>query len=416
MLKLWTVAVISFVCIASVQAGERPSVELFHWWVTDGELDALNVVRRHVEAQGLSWQDVPLVDNEKVEYRRELRRRITIGRAPMAAQVIGYDVQHLADEGRLRVLDDIARREQWDEVVPVSVQQLSKHRGHWVAVPINIHSTNWIWVNRELMQRLGLKAPDTWEDLLFALERARAAGIVPLAIGDAAGQHLLLFESVAAGTGGAEFYRRVFLEMRPTRQDVGTLKKVLERMSVLRGYIGPQQRPLTWAQANALVRSRHALMQVQGSWAESEFSHAGLVPGRDYECYRFPDTQGLVLFNSDQIVMFKDAADTPTQDAFASTLMDIALQHELNIVTGSVPARVDVPTAGFNLCGEQAIKDLRAASVRRDLLESFTLGGASPQSPRHRLYSIVSEHFKGRTTDEEALDKLKSALKSAGAE
>ena len=119
------------VCSAVLQADQhRPSLELFHWWVSDGEQDALDVIRDHVEAQEYFLRDTALVDNDKVAYRLELTQRINSGRAPMAAQVIGYDVQSLAAEGRLSVLDSIARREQWDEVVPFAVQRLSKYQGH----------------------------------------------------------------------------------------------------------------------------------------------------------------------------------------------------------------------------------------------------------------------------------------------
>ena len=280
-------------------------------------------------------------------------------------------------------------------------------------MPINIHSTNWIWLNHEVMQRIGVQAPDTWDDLLSVLEQAKIAGVIPLAMGDAAGQHMLLFESVAAGAGGVDFYRRVFMDLQLTSQDVGTLKEVFARMSALRGYIGPLENSLSWSQSNSLVRSGRALMQVQGSWVVGEFRHYGLVPSQDYMCSRFPDTQGMVLFNSDQIVLFDDAADVATQDKFASILMSVAMQHDINIVTGSAPARVDIPMTGYSLCGQQGIRDVRAGNMRRTLLESIAMSGANPNSPKHALYPVVTAHLRGEITGQQALVSLLDAIRGA---
>ena len=39
----------------------------------------------------------------------------------------------------LAYLDDVAREQEWDEVVPLGIQHLSKYQGHWVAAPVNAH-------------------------------------------------------------------------------------------------------------------------------------------------------------------------------------------------------------------------------------------------------------------------------------
>lgn len=389
-------------------------VEVSHWWVSDGERSSIDVIRRHVEREGLRWQAEAAAGSGTSRYSDVLRQRVDAGRPPMASQVIGYDIHEWASQGKLVVLDDVAREQEWDEVVPYDIQHLSKYQGHWVAAPINAHSTNWLWINGPQFARLGLVPPDTWPDLLAILEKAKTAGLIPLAIGREQWEHTLLFESVAVGAGGAEFYRRVFLDLNPNARDIQVLEGIFRRFGQLRPYLDPGFTKRSWDQATDLVRSGKALMQVQGSWVNGEFHHHSMVPGRDYECLRFPDTQGVFLFNSDQYMFFTEStASDETRNAFVRTLMRIELQRELNIATGAAPARVDVPRESFNRCGQQAITDMRGANMRRTLMGSIAMGNANPGPVKRAIYQVVSDHLLGRIDDGEAVSRMRQIMDGA---
>jgi glucose/mannose transport system substrate-binding protein len=246
------------------------------------------------------------------------------------------------------------------------------------------------------------------------LDTARAAGIIPLAIGREPWEHTLLFESVAAGAGGAEFYRRVFLDLNPAALDDGMLTLIFQRMRQLRQYMDPGMYWRSWAQATDLVRTGAALMQVQGSWVNGEFNAYGLTPGRDFACFRFPDTQGMFLFNSDQYIFFKDyPVQASVRNTFAGTLMNLELQRELNVYTGATPARVDVPRDSFNQCGQRAINDLRASNIRRTVMGSIAMGNANPGVVKEAIYKVVNAHLMGQISDAQAVDQLKTIITNA---
>lgn len=389
-------------------------VELSHWWVSNGERASMDVIRRHLEAKGLAWQEMAAAGSGTRRYMDVLRQRVAEGNPPTASQVIGYDIHDWASQGKLVILDEMAAAQEWDEVVPYGIQHLSKYQGHWVAAPINAHSTNWLWVNHAQFSRLGLQQPDTWGDLLSILDKAQAEGLIAMAVGREAWEHTLLFESVAVGAGGAEFYRRAFLELDASALDAGLLLEIFQRMSVLRSYLDPGFKSRTWDQATDLVRNGKALMQVQGSWVNGELNYHGLVPGKDYECFRFPDTQGVFLFNSDQYMLFNDhTGDAKTRITLVNTLMDVELQRELNIATGAAPARVDVPRATFNLCGQQAISDMRNANMRRTLMGSIAMGNANPGPVKKAIYEVVHDHLLGKVSDEQAVQNLQKAMAAA---
>lgn len=394
-----------------VMADHQADATVYHWWVSDGEHASIKVIQQYIEARGMHWQDRAIAGSGTARFGDVLKAAVEAGEPPMASQVIGYDIHYWASRGELVNLDDIAREQEWDEVVPYGIQTLSKYEGHWYAAPINTHSTNWLWLNGDLFRRLGGVAPDTWEDLLSMLEEARKLDIVPLAIGHEAWEHTLLFEAVAAGAGGAEFYRRAFLELDPTALDENLLLAIFQRMSQLREYLDEDFSRITWNQATRLILSGEALLQVQGSWVDGEFSYYGYIPGQDYACFRFPDTQGMFLFNSDQYMLFEQGpGDEEARREFVSTLMDVDLQRDVNVSSGAAPARVDVPGDAFNPCGRQAISDMRSTNMRRTLMGSIAMGNANPPEVKNAIYQVVSDHLYGRTDDEEAVHRLREAL------
>ncbi|MBU2954816.1 ABC transporter substrate-binding protein [Marinobacter sp. F3R08] len=397
--------------VASANHPPETRVDVMHWWVSPGERNSINTIRHYLDEQGLVFHEQAVSGSGTDRFTNVLRQQVASGKPPMAAQAIGYDIRDWARSGELVNLDDIAEEQQWDEVIPFAIQHLSKYQNHWVATPINAHSTNWLWVNHEQFTRLGLTEPDTWADLITILDTAKSAGLIPIVIGHEAWEHTLLFELVAVGAGGPEFYRRTFIHLNPNAGDIEILHRIFERMSLLRKYLDPGMGERSWNEATDLIRTGKALLQAQGSWVNGEFSAHGLVPGQDFDCFRFPDTQGVMLLNSDQYIFFKNYPATPeTREAVVKTLISIDLQRDLNIATGAAPARVDVPRAGFNQCGRKAINDMRATNMRRTIMGSIAMGNANPAPVKNALYEVISDHLMGRITNAQAVERVELIL------
>lgn len=394
-----------------------PLVEVFHWWVSGGERASVNVIRDNVLAQGIEWKEASVPGSGTARYTKVLAERVRAGKVPMAAQMIGYAIHTWASRGLLDNLDAVAAREEWDAVVPIDIQHLSKYNGHWVAAPFNTHSTNWLWVNQALANRLGVtEPPDTFDDLITLLEKARAKGVVPLAIGKEPWEHTLLFELVAVGVLGASSYRQAFVDLDASALTQPATTTIFERMRLLAGYMDGDYTRRRWDEATNMVRKGQALMQAQGSWVNGEFTAQHLVPDRDYACWRFPDTQGVFLFNSDQYVFFhKPGQDVGTQHALASILMSPQLQMQVNLRTGAAPARVDVSPASFNACGKRAVADMRASNMRRTLMGSIAMGNANPETVKTAIYKVVTQHLKGHMNNQEAGEQLRAAIRQESA-
>lgn len=389
------------------------NVEVLHWWTSGGEAAALDVLKKDLESKGISWTDMPVAGGGGTEAMTVLRARVTSGNAPTAVQMLGFDILDWAKEGALGNLDEIAAKEGWDKVIPTALQQFSKHDGHWIAAPVNVHSTNWVWVNKAALDAAGGKAPESWDELVALLDKFKEQGITPVAHGGQPWQDATIFDGVVLSLGD-DFYKKAFIDLDPETLGSDKMKEAFDRMTKLRSYVDDNFSGRDWNLASAMVIEGKAGVQFMGDWAKGEFLKAGKVPGTDFVCIRFPGTQGAVTFNSDQFAMFKVAdAQVPAQLQMASAIESPAFQSAFNVVKGSVPARTDVPDTDFDDCGKKGIKDLAEANTAGRLFGSMAHGHANPASVKNAIYDVVTRQFNGDLSSEDAVKELAAAVAAA---
>ena len=395
-----------------VQAEE---VEVLHWWTSGGEAAALNVLKQDLEGQGIGWKDMPVAGGGGTEAMTVLRSRVQAGNAPTAVQMLGFDIQDWAAEGATANLNSLAEKEGWNEVVPAALQRFSKFEGDWVAAPVNVHSTNWVWANKQILNELGYSAPPaSWDDFMALLAKAKSKGYTALAHGGQAWQDATIFDGVVLSTGGSYFYQKAMIDLDADALGSSTMKTVFDRMRQLRGYVDSNFSGRDWNLASAMVIENKAAVQIMGDWAKGEFLNAGKKPGEDFMCFRVPGTQGMVTFNSDQFVMFNVGdAGKESQLAMAQAVMSPKFQSAFNVVKGSVPARTDVPNTDFDACGKKGMRDLAEAAASGMLMGSMAHGHAAPASVKNALYDVVTNHFNSSMSSSDAVTQLVNAIEGA---
>ncbi len=389
-------------------------VEVLHWWTSGGEAAALNVLKQDLEDQGIGWNDMPVAGGGGGQAMTVLRARVTAGNAPTAVQMLGFDILDWAAQGALANLNDVAEQEGWDAVVPTALQAFAKHDGKWISAPVNVHSTNWVWANKALLDSHGISAPGSWEEFTAAVEKLAAAGVTPIAFGGQPWQEATAFDAVVMSTGGPSFYKSAFIDLDEDALGSETMKEAFDRMAFIRAHVDDNFSGRDWNLATAMVINGEAAFQMMGDWAKGEFLNAGKNPGTDFLCFRFPGTAQQVTFNADQFAMFDQGGTVSAeQAALARAILSPSFQSAFNVVKGSVPARTDVSDADFDACGKQGMKDLAAAASSGNLFGSMAHGHAAPAAVKNAVYDVVTAHFNGEYDSETAVEELVSAISIA---
>ncbi|MBE2275263.1 MAG: carbohydrate ABC transporter substrate-binding protein [Rhodobacteraceae bacterium] len=381
-------------------AARAEDVEVLHWWTSGGEAAALNVLKEDLASKGIGWIDMPVAGGGGEAAMTALRARVTAGDPPTAVQMLGFDIQDWAAEGALGNLDAVAAAEGWDAVIPGALQRFSKYDGHWIAAPVNVHSTNWVWINKAALDAAGGKAPETFDELIAVLDAMKANDLTAIAHGGQPWQDATLFDALVLAEG-TDFYKQAFIDLDPAALGGDKMAAAFDKLIKLRSYFDSNFSGRDWNLASAMVINGEAGMQFMGDWAKGEFLKAGKVPGTDFICIRFPGTQGAVTFNSDQFAMFNVSGEgkLAAQAAMATAIESPTFQSAFNVVKGSVPARTDVPDTAFDDCGKKGIKDLAEANTNGTLFGSMAHGHAAPASVKNATYDVITAVVNGEYSD-----------------
>ncbi|RWD39576.1 MAG: carbohydrate ABC transporter substrate-binding protein [Mesorhizobium sp.] len=399
----------------AAHAQDVKEVEMLHWWTSGGEAAALNVLKEDLAKQGFAWKDVPVAGGGGDAAMTALKAMVAAGNYPTASQMLGYTVLDYAAAGVMGDLTETAVKEGWDKSVPAALQKFSVYDGKWVAAPVNVHSVNWLWINKAVMDKIGGTEPKTFDEFIALLDKAKAAGVIPLALGGQNWQEATMFDSVVLSTGGPEFYKKAFNDLDEEQLKSDTMRKSFDNLAKLVTYVDPNFSGRDWNLATAMVIKGDALVQVMGDWAKGEFNAAKKTPGTDFLCYRFPGTDGSVVYNSDMFGMFDVPEDRKAaQVALATATLSKSFQSAFNVVKGSVPARTDVPDTDFDACGKKGMADLKAANEGGTLFGSLAQGYGAPPAVANAYKDVVSKFVHGQIkTSDEAVTQLVNAIEDA---
>jgi len=164
----------------------------------------------------------------------------------------------------LASIDDVAKAEQWDSLLPRVVSDAMKYKGSYVAVPVNVRRINWLWINPAVFKGANAKVPSTWGEFFVAAEALKKAGVTPLAHGGQSWQDFTTFEIVALGVGGLAFYKKAFIDRDPASLASPTMEKTFETFKRLKAYTDRGANGRDWNLATAMVVKGEAGMQLMG--------------------------------------------------------------------------------------------------------------------------------------------------------
>ncbi|MFI0400720.1 MAG: ABC transporter substrate-binding protein [Thiolinea sp.] len=407
------------VAVATLTAGMvSPSfaedVEVMHWWTSGGEAEAISVLKKALEGEGVGWNDAAVAGGGGTAAMTALKARVTSGNPPTAAQIGLMGLQEWAGEGLLGDLSAAADKQGWAKDLPPAVMEGAKHEGKFVGVPFNIHRANWLWSNAKIFADNGLTPPTTWDEFFAVGDKLKGKGIIPLALGGEPWQETILLEDTVTAVGGADFYRKAFLELDMAALGSEQMVKAFEVLGKIRDYIDPGAPGRAWNDATSMVLTGKAAMQLMGDWAKGEIVKAKLVPGKDILCTPAPGTAGAYHFNVDYFMMFKaEGSKLDAQMKLAAAIMNPSFQETFNIVKGSIPANTAVKGDKFDVCAQQAMKDIQESVAKNALIGALQGGAAQPGRIQGAVQDVVANFFSSSQSAKDAVAALVKAVADA---
>lgn len=393
-------------------------VEVLHWWTSGGEARSAALLEELIQQKGHHWKNFAVAGGGGEGAMMVLKSRAVSGTPPTAAQIKGDDIQEWARLGFLTNLDElnIPSLGMWNRVLPFLVAKRMKYEGRYVAVPVNIHRVNWLWINRSIFEKVGIAVPTTLDEFFTAMRAIQAAGYIPLAHGDEPWQNAMLFENIALAVLGSEKYQKAFVDLDMATLSSKDMTEVFRRFKQLHGYVDQHAAGRDWNAATEMLIKGEAAMQIMGDWAKGELTAAGKVVGRDFLCVPAPGTAEQFSYNVDSMVFFKsdDAEERRGQSDLASAIISKPFQKAFNASKGSIPTRVDVSAKGFDPCSRDAMNAFHSAARNDNLLPSLSQGMATTSFIQSVIFEVINEFITDPAADPKLAPwRLARAIKAA---
>jgi glucose/mannose transport system substrate-binding protein len=400
--------------LAVAAASHAAEVEVLHYWTSGGEAKSVAVLKKMMEAKGVTWKDFAVAGGGGENATTALKARVIAGSPPTAAQIKGPSIQEWGQEGVLANIDAAANAGNWNALLPKIVSDIMKYKGNYVAAPVNVHRVNWLWINPEVLKKSGAAVPTTWDEFFTAADKIKKAGYIAVAHGGQPWQDATVFESVALGVGGADFYNKALVKLDQAALTGPTMIKTFDTLGKLKTYIDKDAPGRDWNLATAMVINGKAGMQFMGDWAKGEFTTAGKIPGKDYLCVAAPGTAKSYTFNIDSIAMFKvkDPAAQKAQLTLATAIMSPEFQEVFNLNKGSIPVRSDVPRTKFDSCAIKSMDDMAASSKANTLEPSMAHGMAVNSAVQGAISDVIAKFMTSNMTSQAAVRELAKAAKT----
>lgn len=413
---------LSFTMLASaitltvaMPAGAETKIEVLHHWVSESEVAALNTVREALAVKGYGWQDSAVGGMSGGNMQQALRSRLAAGNPPGAMQFLGWEGIDWSNEGVMRSLNELDEANGWEATIAPQVLPFVKNSDDLIAVPINMHRQNWVWANKAAFDKAGIDQPTSWAELIEDGTKLKEAGIIPLATGDEPWQIQLILDALVSDIGGPEFYKKAVVELDEEALSSDTMIQVFDTLRQVRGLVDDGFTGRDWAVATGMVIDGQAAMQVMGDWAKGEFLAKGLKPDTDFLCFATPSAMPSFQFVIDSFGMFNVEDDNiiKAQDALAEVVMDPKVQHDFNIIKGSIPARTDLAVDDFDECAKKGFAERAVAIENGAMLGAATHGFAAPPQFSAVFGDVAAQFFVTDMSSADAVQMLVDGIDNA---
>ncbi|MHA6481841.1 extracellular solute-binding protein [Paenibacillus sp. strain BS8-2] len=281
---------------AATEKAEKFTMTLRHIHIRDTAKPTLALLEEVVkkteeEVPGLSVSLDGVEDT--VNRNVKLKAEMTSGTQPPIFNLFGgADTQGYSKAGRLlplnAIMAELGIKDSFFDLREFTVD------GEVYGLPESGYIEGFFY-NKKLFEEAGAAVPTTWDELLSAMEKLKAKGITPLAMGAGGGDAWvanMLVNNLFVALGGPAL-QEGFATGATKWTDpaiIETFKRIEDL--VKKEYIDPNALGLGFAEGQANFYTGKAAMLFDGSWAVNAITGETSVVKDDAGFFRFPDVGG----------------------------------------------------------------------------------------------------------------------------
>jgi glucose/mannose transport system substrate-binding protein len=412
-------AALALPAVARAQGAVKPRLTAISQWSAGSDGAAITALGKKFEERGGVWQHSP-VPGFTTEMMNKLRAQIMAGDPPACSQLKGPEIAAWSKIAPTVSLDELVAAAGYEKVVAPDLAKLHKPGGKWIALPLQIYSTNMLFLSKRAMDKAKAdKIPVTWADFNDLAEKMKAGGVAyPIANGGTRPDDGQKFEASLAGISPAA-YRAAIMNLDKKALEGPEIKAAFVQVRKIADWMDPNVGAQHFSTNLKRFIEGDMGMMIMGGWAQGVLRNAGFKLD-DFTIAPGPSDNGkpVFLLNADAFIFWqrKEPDLQAGQALMAQLVMDPAIQTMYSQITGSIPVRTDVDLSGEGWSDGQrrTAAALKEAIASNQAVLSVAHNMAQENGLTAALIDVITEYVKNKTIKpEQAATRLAEAVEQA---
>jgi ABC-type glycerol-3-phosphate transport system substrate-binding protein len=281
----------------------------------------------------------------------------------------GAKTQYLVDQERMESLDDVWAKNKLDEVFPASLTKASaEYNGHKYLLPFDYHYVG-MFYNPAVMEKAGItEMPKTWNELMAAADKLKAAGITPFALGSKEQWPAQFwFDYLLLRTAGPDYRAKLMAgQAKYTDPQVKTAFTMWKQLFD-KGYFNESPNGIDWQGAADMVAKGKAAMTLNGTWITGYWDGNKVPAVKGYDMFPFPEvTPGVPQAALGPVDGWALSTAAPNKAAAEDLLKCLAgpeAQKAMALAQGALAPNKNADLSSQNAVMQKAAKEVQGAAT-----------------------------------------------------
>ena len=291
---LLLVAVLAFAWAGGQGEGAEKKVTITHWDLhTDPtRLEAIDVVMERWQNDNITIE-IDHISNEGTQFKTKIQTALAAGEQPdVFFMFAGFFIKPFIETGKIMALDDyIAKDKTYERTISgkgnfshgVFNGKTYGLPGSWTIAPV--------WCNESLFTENGLELPETFDDLMEAIQVFNDADIIPITLaGGGIWPPILIYEQLAIQHGGHDVLNDV---LNQKCDDPAFLAAAIDFKKMADAGAFPAAAPgIAYQEGEDLFARGKAAMYIMGGWAAGPLDKNNTFGTENIKPIPFPRISG----------------------------------------------------------------------------------------------------------------------------